>query len=698
VLRDYFGLPPDQVYDILRNSETTADGITKGINWVPESQRRRKLTDLVAEIDRAYDGAAMMEASLNEYRPKPAAQEAQNDAQTTKSAKPKSESRVTPPIPFPGKTPPDGHVWPPDDPLNPYTPNPTFPGGGGGPGSVPPSESLSMANEGQAAENFGKFVETRYTSDATEFRPGGGGGAAPILEGVVQGVFEAVVEGGGFGGIVFGNSVVQTPGLGRLISLTWIPAGDDERPQTGRIAFQFSQTSMGSTKLVHKFYGPVLLEDVYVAYRIIYTHEGLPEWSKGQGIGIMSLYDRQDYIDCEVNRPSNLSEYWRALLNPALINTDLGQSAEMVDSLPIVHSKFAAMIVGDDAPQLKDDVDEWLKTTRGTWKFIDRPMVIGSVGERITIRPAAPADLPGDAARFIDVRAFGENPWVALLQSLDNSSQSPFTAGFDRLFPQIVRGSHEFSRINGFAPVLALFRWARSSNATVMGPIASPVKIPTSEALLITKDAILPTKDMTPKKIRELDRHNTDKCLSEKTAKLPASQAGILIHEQSISKQAALELETAADTVAEMQGLIDRSQYIENLAKILARHTLAGQALINEHPLHIKRFFVEKFSPKNLADYDRLIEQIQAQRDIAEKQSKAYDEALRSALDDQALSRKVVEAGAPSDISQYDSIVEKKTAATEELKRLQAEDDKLDQSFADAEAFCVCGLSPGLRH
>jgi hypothetical protein len=455
---------------------------------------------------------------------------------------------------------------------------------------------------------------------------------------------------------------------------------------------------MGSTKLVHKFYGPVLLEDVYVAYRIIYTHEGLPEWSKGQGIGIMSLYDRQDYIDCEVNRPSNLSEYWRALLNPALINTDLGQSAEMVDSLPIVHSKFAAMIVGDDAPQLKDDVDEWLKTTRGTWKFIDRPMVIGSVGERITIRPAAPADLPGDAARFIDVRAFGENPWVALLQSLDNSSQSPFTAGFDRLFPQIVRGSHEFSRINGFAPVLALFRWARSSNATVMGPIASPVKIPTSEALLITKDAILPTKDMTPKKIRELDRHNTDKCLSEKTAKLPASQAGILIHEQSISKQAALELETAADTVAEMQGSIDRSQYIENLAKILARHTLAGQALINEHPLHIKRFFVEKFSPKNLADYDRLIEQIQAQRDIAEKQSKAYDEALRSALDDQALSRKVVEAGAPSDISQYDSIVEKKTAATEELKRLQAEDDKLDQSFADAEAFCVCGLSPGLRH
>jgi hypothetical protein len=724
VLRDYFGLPADRVYDILRNSDSTAAAITKGINWVPESQRRRKLSDLVAEIDRAYDGAAMTEASLNEYRPKPTetkvpAKPAGEKPQNKDDQKP--HDNVLSPIHDAGNHPPNGHFWSPDDPLNPYTPpNPASPGGGGGgAGGGGSGESLSMANEGRGEENFGNFVGNRYTNGSSEFTPRDGGGGTPPIEAVEQGVFEAIVEGeGGFGGIVFGNRVVETPGLGKLVSLTWIPAPDDEGQQTGRIVFDFQQASQGATTLVHRFYGPVLLEDAYAAYRIVYSHEGLPEWSNGQGIGIMSLYDREDYIDCDANRPANHSVYWRSLLNPALLNTDLGKSAETVDSLPIVPNKFAAMIAGDDTSELSRDVGRWLMTTPGTWKFIDRPMVIGSIGERITIRPTPRTNLPGDETRFIDVRPFEEDPLVALLQSLEKSRESPFTAGFARLFPQIVRGSHEFSRINGFAPVLALFRWAKLSNATVMGSFPVPVRIPTPEALLIAGSTIVPAKDLPPNQIRELDRANIDKCLSAITAVLPAPQAGILTHEQSIWKQAALQLEPAADAGAAMQLLLDRSEYIENLARIAARDTPAGRALLTKLAKakleadasdddsedgnslgFLTRLLVERFSSKqNLKTYDDLQKQLEVQGAIVKAQFEASDEVLHSALDDMALAKTLMDTSTQPEMSQYHSMLERESAATSDLKNLDKERNQLKRTLADAAASCVQGLSPTLQN
>jgi hypothetical protein len=708
VLRDYFGLSSDRVYDILRNSESTADAITKGINWVPESQRRRKLSDLVAEIDRAYDGAAMMEASLNEYRPKPPekTQDKSGEQKPRNKAEPKPQDKVVPPITHAGNPPTEGPPTAAGNPPIPRNPNSPHQGGGGGTGGsdgavlgaspFEPWPALTMTNEVQGTERYREFLENHYSEASSESRSGGGGGS--VHKGAVQGVFEAVVEGrGGFGGIVFGNDVVQTPGFGKLISLYWIPSADDEEQQTGRIAFDVSQTFQGTTRVVHKFYGPVLLEDAYAAYRIIYPHDGLPEWSKGQGIGLMSLYDGGYYVDCDANRPSNHTVYWRALLNPALLNTGLGQSAEVVDSLPIVRKKFAAMIVGNDASQLSGDVDEWLALTPATWKFTDRPVVIGSVGQRITVRPASVADVSGDASRFIEVRAFERNSWVTWFRLFDKSGESSFPEGFARLFPQIVRGSHEFSRINGFAPVLALFRWARSTNATVVGSIPIPVPIPTPEALLISKNSIAPTIDMPPNRIRELDRANIDMCLSKITSDLPASEASLLTQEQSIWKQAALQLEPAADARTARQMFLARTEYMENVAKIAARHSPAGQALLDRRPPDLTRLLVERFSPKNLTSYDHLVEQIQLQDNIIEKQSEAYDEALRSALDDQVLSRKLMEVGPPSGISQYDSLVQKETAATEELKNLQRESDELDQSFEDFEQSCIRGLSPSLQ-
>lgn len=723
VLRDYFGLSSDQVYTILRGSDSTADAITKGINWVPESQRRRRLSDLVADIDRAYDGAAMMEASLNEYRPKPGATkipDQQDGQQPRRNGDQKPHKNVvTPPIRDTGNTPPNGHTWRPDDPLNPYTGHGNGGGGGGGGGGGDfgkggPGESLPLANEDVGQKNFSNFVGDHYTNGPSEFESVAGGGGARVTEAVEQGVFEAVVEGiGGFGGVVFGNSVEETPGLGKPVSLSWIPGSEEAGgQQTGRIAIDFRPASP-SARVIHRFYGPVLLEDVYAANRIVYTHEGLPEWSKGQGIGIMSLYDREDYIDCDENRPANQSVYWHALLNPALMNTDLGESAEMVDSLPIVRDKFAAMVIGSDASGLSEDVHDWIESTPGTWKFIDRPMVIGSVGERITIQPkpdrnSTDANLPGDAARYLDVRPFEVDPLVALLHSIEEPGEDPFTTGFARLFPQIVRGSHEFSRVNGFAPVLALFRWAKLSNASIIGSIPVPARTPTPEALLITGNSILQTRALPPNQLRELDRANTDNCLSAITAKLPAPQVDILAHEQSLWKQAALQLESVADAQAAIESLNDRSEYIEKLAGIAARGTPAGRDLLkrlakakleeDDDLDTLKRLLLETFSSrKNLQNYDAIQEEIEKQRAIVDAQEESSEKLLQPALDDWSLSRKLVDAGSPATKSQYDSLMEKETAATAELESLQKEDDKLSQSFDDFEQSCAIGLSALLQ-
>jgi len=691
VLRDYFGLSPNRVYEILRTSDSTAAAIAQGLNWVPESERHRKLADLVAEIDRAYDGAAMKEVSLDEYR----------------AIAPGKHDKIPTAITNPGPHPPGPPPWSPNDPLNPYNPpSPNNSGGDGG--NLGPT--LPKANEAQGEENYRQFVDDRYTGSSSGF-------ASETLqqtgEGVVQGVFDAVVEGaGGFGGIVFGNTVVESQGLGKLVSVSWIPSSNKDKQQTGRLVFNLLRTSQGTSRMVHRFYGPVLLEDASAAYRIIYSHEGLPEWSRGQGIGIMSLYDREDYIDCDANRPSNHTVYWRTLLNPALLNSDLGNSAVMVDSLPIVPQTFAPMIIGNGGSDLSDVVDAWLATTPGTWKFVDRPMIVGSVGERITVLPEDQTDSPGDANRFIGVRAFDENPIMAELNP--NPKESLFSAGFRVLFPEIVRGSHEFSRVNGFAPVLALFRWAKVSGATFVGSIPAPIEFPTPEALVIDEHSIRPAKDMPPDKIRALDRANADQCLSVITDTFPAPAAQILVHEQSIWRNAALTLEPAAAAGHQVRSLLDRSEYIESLARAAARQTQAGRILLSKIAqaedendandsadgvlTRLTQHLVNDYSSAAMAgEYHDLQGSIQTQESIIESRSKVFDAELRSALDDEALSRKLIEVSDPSGLNRFDSTLENVTrlvtAASNELTLLNKQSAQLKEDVEDAEYSCYRRLS-----
>jgi hypothetical protein len=331
---------------------------------------------------------------------------------------------------------------------------------GGGPGSggpsfggpsaertAPYSRSTPPPRSGpEPARVYENFVHGEY----------GGGGVGGFGEVV------SVIE--GFGGVVFGNTVN---------SALPPPTSVSYSPQKSELVVSFGSSAAR--------YGPVSRDAAAAAARLV---EGSPiSWTPGQAIGLTSLIldDAVEYRTCSSRESSTA---WNVALHPALVDLDIGWSTVMADVIPIRTKALLDAVraaAGSEAESaVRDVVDEFDRDDyRHNWKVVDVPMTIESEDNRLILRRSDTDGFPEGTTRhaFITMNAFFgdfDKPHV----------DTDFTNAFYMIVPTLTHAFYDYRALNDFAAVLAIYRWAKASQATIT-PVA-----PTASKTIRTPEAI----------------------------------------------------------------------------------------------------------------------------------------------------------------------------------------------------------------
>jgi len=475
----------------------------------------------------------------------------------------------------------------------------------------------------------------------------------------VQGLFQAILGGaGGLGGVVFGNSVSSMPVIGKPIAIQWIPSGNDSTSPDipGRVMILFQVGRDGRRIVIARSYGPVRLEDAYAAYKIAFSENGMANWSQGNAVGLFGLADRTETFDCNQSEIENKGVRWRVIMHPALTNLKLGWSAMMVDSLPIARETFAAQLTANADSQQRERIDHWMSSIPGTWKFYDAPLEIRAAGGRIVLSPSDDRSVRARRS-YLRVKGF--------LADLGPLQAASFQQGFVELLPTILEASEDYARLNNFAAVLALFRWAAKNQATFAGAIPRPAEYPTAASLVIQQDDQFRAADeFTPDKVRSGLRAEVQRCLQTVTAEFPPLAQAVLKEQQSLYEKAADELVPAAETIYKINDEHGRLEYLVNLA------------------------FAQPSNPQKLATYsqsDRLDEKqwLSIVRQVRPALTKEVEQ-LQQGIDDYEASRELQEEKA-------NSILEKRTSNEKMLEELwtfvdepaRQQHDKATQEYRD---------------
>lgn len=337
----------------------------------------------------------------------------------------------------------------------------------------------------------------------------------------------------GFGGIVFGNKV--TTGEGIPLGLESISYSPGEDPTNGVLVFRFADQTVLSSTNVHR-------QDAFAAHQMIYSGVELngqlvlASQEPDEGIGLVGVDNNVPYVDPGPDRIIE-GRRFRVVLHPALLNVELGWSALMVDVLPIQLTHILGQIERDTylltddqrhsarqhIQRLFESMDT--RTALGTWKIVDVPMTVIQRGDGLAVIRST--DQQNDwpvglrLSSFIemhvivvtDVEEFSFARLLGTENGLDEftSFDATFSDAFYRSVPMLIRASYDYKRVNDFARVLALFRWAKTKNAKFKGdPPPQPEHVETPDAIVITTNAISPVEHAS---LREAVRFDLSRVL-----------------------------------------------------------------------------------------------------------------------------------------------------------------------------------------
>jgi hypothetical protein len=310
----------------------------------------------------------------------------------------------------------------------------------------------------------------------------------------------------GFGGVVFGNTVRGLDGP-RPKTLSYTADGN-----SGYLTVTFIDGSVGR-------FSNVSPEEAFVAHKIVYGREGADtEDPADGGIGLVGL-SGLDYRDC----PRGLERKGQAfdvILHPALGDRDLGWAAVYADALPIggerMRKAFAVRSASADDPLRA--VFEELDQSAGNWKITDVPLAIRRTGSALVVeRDAASGAYPEALRRIalIEIRPFAK---MAYLFATADAEPGPDMALASELYwnmPAMLRLFDDYRKVNSFAGVLGLFRWASGEGATFSGAIMPPPRVDTPEAILVVGTSIEPIRGFSD---AEVAAGEVDRCKASKTA------------------------------------------------------------------------------------------------------------------------------------------------------------------------------------
>ncbi|MDT8389886.1 MAG: hypothetical protein RRC34_05185 [Lentisphaeria bacterium] len=250
---------------------------------------------------------------------------------------------------------------------------------------------------------------------------------------------------GGFGGVIFGNEVggADNP----VKSIHW--RQDTKNGYFGDLVLV--------TDANNEFVLPrVTMEDAYAAWRIVFKQSG--GWTEGEGLGLVGIFNRQSCVWADKNLFKDLGGWFGVVMHPAIINTDLGWSALMVDAGPIADKALVKLVEAHSGSANARKVAAFFsQEALGTWKITDVPVSIRLSRSRIMVENTKTQS----ADYFLTLVPFpmdsSEKPSV--------SWRNTYTRGFEETLPFLVKSSADFEHVNRFAKIFAVFRYAKSRGA-----------------------------------------------------------------------------------------------------------------------------------------------------------------------------------------------------------------------------------------
>jgi hypothetical protein len=487
ILRNYFGLSKQQTYEILRNSLDQFQALERGFALIAEPRRNEKMTYLVGDLDRVYP-QARKEISLDPFRPG-----------KLPSVPAKISDTPAPVKSYNGEFPPSR--WQQEPPFG--------NGGVGGGGNMPkpPPHNPSEQHMKQWYNDFDKYSEGQLKRQSSLFiRPPGGGSASPG-GGSVKSWNTGIRFRVGYGGVFFGRPLPKSNGnLGKLISMHWLPSLDEEnRPRDGRLLLRFELMKAGKVTLVERSFGPVLEEDIYIARRII-NGSDFP-WREGNGIGLVGITNG-------LKTPKG--RRYDVVLHPSLINTSLGWSALHVDTLPL-YDGSKRMIQALEDKQAQTAYNNW-RTTYGkffdTYKISEAPLILKPEGGLLVVERAHGGAERKQRSALLDIHGYNKNYDDVVFSEQERKraqeEKDTLAKHFRECLPYLIMASQDYERINRFAGVLTLMRWAKKQNVVLKAEELKllkeeeskpPWKVETPGAVIIASDRLLVPEDRLPKEI-----------------------------------------------------------------------------------------------------------------------------------------------------------------------------------------------------
>lgn len=422
ILTDYYGLSHEKAYEILRTSENPVQALSRGLAEKPSASHASYVESIVTDLDKTYQ-AARSESTFEPYR--------------NKGSKKKFWISEPPLNSFPKGNGDDWKPRPTFEVPNPPPVNPPFPRGGRsgryfefsrsvyeGPGSVNPS--------------FGTMTSSPR----------------------------------GWGGVVLGNSVSDISSPGKLTSLAWI--SDAGNKSSGRLELRYRTNA---NQLVTRAFGPLYAQDVAVAMELVRpTTTGATIPKNGDGIGLVGLDTTNP---TPANNPTKGSaNFFPVLMHPALLDTRLGWSGLLCDSLPIEQFQLVRDARKDGSTS-SAQVLTWLMSASDTWKFIDCPMALVHTNGRIVVRATKNGvfKIPVDGRDcYLTVKAFREGT------ATDTGDNDPFVVKFEKMLPNLLQFSPDYALLNRLASVCAVVRYAKEKGASFVNrpKIARNVETPRS--------------------------------------------------------------------------------------------------------------------------------------------------------------------------------------------------------------------------
>jgi hypothetical protein len=417
-----FNMPAEDAYELLATSGSHAEALTHALGRHSPEQQTKILRSLTLEVRSRFDGAKY-EKALDPF--------------DTKKA-PVTHGEMPPDVPGPGgpgRVEPDGGGGA---------------GGGGAGGGGASKGSATSGNDRQPpprptpptgsrpsqAQRYQRFIDLNHP--------------------VGQRSFSLMSKGSkGFGGVVFGDSVTSSLPPIRSVS----QRGD-------MLDFK---TADGSTLS----YGPVSADLVQAAHRIVYTgFGGLAPLGSDEGVGLVSvgtssLPPRYHCDPVTLTFAVTARAEIEVTLHPALVDTELGWAALMVDITPLAPE---VLIDGSVYPSAAKRAVNLFRSNQHsvTWKVLDTPVELFRDAERVALRriPKGGERLTEGALRtnFLKMVPFGWGDY----------RDTRFSVRFDRAFSDLARVSYDFYTMNQFAATLALVRQAHSDGATFAPPRAAP--------------------------------------------------------------------------------------------------------------------------------------------------------------------------------------------------------------------------------